>query len=245
MTIETVENYLNFFRSIISKNKNCPNHVYYAQSNLCAKNIKWKGPGGGASSFYTTWSFFLNFIILGLGIIVLIFHLIAPHNNIKNIMANIMTPGIIGIIANIIGVFLVAQLLISYEWSIQDTNPNERQDDGLAVSNSFIISVNKINFIYHQLPVLFIIPLIFILYAIKSKITTKTIIYALIFIAAFFIIWDVIPVNKTSDGSIPGKTNPLDKPKYVYNYPPLWLMVLLPITWVVICFLFYFVAALG
>jgi hypothetical protein len=244
MTVETVENYLSFFKSVIggSNNKNCPNHVYYAKPNYCAKNIKWKGPGGGPNTFYTTWSFFLNFVILGLAIIVFIFHLIAPHNNIKNTLVNIITPSIIGIIGNIIGVFLVAQILIAYEWSIKDTTPNTRSDDGLAVSNSFIITVNKINFIYHQLPVLFIIPLIFILYAIKSKITTKTIIYALIFMCAFFIIWDIIPVDKTSDGSIPGKTNPLNKPKYVYNYPPFWLMLLLPVSWVVVCFLFYFVA---
>ena len=205
-------------------------------------------------NYYTTWSFILNICVLILCIIILFCKFYNIDVKIYNVCSKLITPIIIATIANIIAVFIASQLILTFNFNSKYLNfcdshqttdlpltspklKNNKTVSDLPVNipTNTLIKINKLNFIFHQIPLLFIIFFILTLKILKCKINYYTILYSIGLLLLFFIIWDIIPIYTHNI-----KTNPINKYKYVYNSAPLWMGFTIPITWVIILFLIYY-----
>lgn len=205
-------------------------------------NLKYKRK---IFNFYTTWSFILNICVFILCIIMLFLKFYNIDVKIYNLCSKIITPIIIATIANIIAVFIASQLILTFNFNSKyknftDSNKSTDYNNLLSdtpqnISTNILIKINKLNFIFHQLPLVFVMFFILTLKILKCEINYYTILYSIGFLLFFFIIWDSIPIYKHNI-----KTNFINKYKYVYNSAPLWMGFSLPITWIIILFLIYY-----
>ena len=187
------------------------------------ENAKWRGPGGGPSSFYTTWSFWaiIATTIFTLLIVPLLFFV--PKFSNSELMSSLSLAIIIGFAVNSLAVALTSQFLLNFNWKPLD--PNNRT----AADENWIKKLNNINAKVHLLPIilsLFILTLI-----IKAPWKgNKTILYfaSCLVSVIFFIVWLCVPVPVSPDNK-KDKTRPWNKIAYVYNFPDAWIMGLFPV----------------
>ena len=185
--------------------------------------VTWKGPGGGPSSFYTTWSFWAIIGALGLSILCLpIVHLKKMKRSTKHGLAAFIIVILIGFCANSVGVGLASQLLMKKGFQDVSTLGNQP----ISIRGSWVEGVIGLNAKVHLLPIVFVFIGIFILSTLPftgNKI--HIFLLSMLLPIAMFLAWLVTPVPIENSDS---KTTPLNKINIVYNNPG-WIMSLFPI----------------
>ena len=233
-------NNFNFNENISCKNdpcnKSCTPSFFKQNSCTCSPKAKWKGPGGGPLSFYTTWSFYAIFAIIFITFIgggLLSFTKLSK----SNVASYIILALIIGFAANSIAVGITSQILVDYNWK-----PLSGKDtDKTAISESWVKKFNLLNLKVHLLPVL--ISIIILICIVKIPWTgSKHWLYIISCIVPilFFFIWACIPIP-VSEGSNT-KSTPFNKASIVYNNPSIPIELTLPISIFIIIALFVFAA---
>ena len=181
----------------------CENNVYLKKGATCATGVKWKGPGGSSFSFFTTWAAYFSLLSFFLLIYVKL-------NKSKNtfLIAIIKSSA-----ACSLAVFAVAQLLLAFNPSI-----DEPEGTTYLITDDFSNKINKINLIWHQLPLVCVY--LIMTYNFGVKISAVHIAAPALIL---LLIWMLVPVP-VSKGS-ETKTTPFDKIKVVYNNPNAGILV--------------------
>ena len=192
---------------------------------------KWKGPGGGASSFYTTWSFYAIIAATCFTVIMGIIFAFSPKLASCEWFSTLCLALMIGFAVNSLAVAVTSQFLLNFNW--KPLNPQSRT----AADENWIKKLNNINATVHLLPV--ILALVILTITINMKWSgNKTILYFAVLSVPiiYFTIWLCIPVPKNKGSS--EMTNYTNKVAYVYNFPSTWIMGLMPIAAVLATFTF-------
>ena len=206
--------------------------TFYVEETCKPDNAaKWRGPGGGASSFYTTWSFYAIIAATCFTVIMGIIFAFSPKLASCEWFSTLCLALMIGFAVNSLAVAVTSQFLLNFNW--KPLNPNSRT----AADENWIKKLNNINATVHLLPV--ILALVILTITINMKWTgNKTILYfaAVCVPIIYFTIWLCIPVPKSKGSS--EQTNFTNKVAYVYNFPSTWIMGLMPIVVALAAFTF-------
>lgn len=195
------------------------------------KSDVWKGPGGGASSFYTTWSFYAIVAATCFTIITSIIFTFSPNLTKNEFFTTLCLAIMIGFAVNSIAVAVTSQFLLNLSWKPVKSKCRKATDE------RWIKKLNKINATVHLVPV--ILALFILTMTINMKWNgDKTILYfaSAIVPILYFTIWLCIPVPKNKGSE--EMTDFTNKVVYVYNYPSTWIMGLMPVTVALATFMF-------
>lgn len=218
------------FQHKLQEQKDSPD--FYVEDTCKPDNsAKWKGPGGGASSFYTTWSFYAIIAATCFTVIMGIIFAFSPKLASCEWFSTLCLALMIGFAVNSLAVAVTSQFLLNFNW--KPLNPKSRT----AADENWIKKLNNINATVHLLPV--ILALVILTITINMKWTgNKTILYfaAVCVPIIYFTIWLCIPVPKSKGSS--EQTNFTNKVAYVYNFPSTWIMGLMPIVVALAAFTF-------
>jgi hypothetical protein len=128
-----------------SESKRCRSGII--TGGTCDENVVYPVPSAGSSAFYTTWSFGLCGVSVGAIVIYLLLH-VFPSMQTSAALRYILLPlGLMGA-ANSIGVFVVSQLMLAYNFKL------EGEDDGKpkSLKTSFFNSIMNVNLKAHIAP---------------------------------------------------------------------------------------------
>lgn len=185
----------------------------------CDDDTKYPVPSGGASSFYTTWSFFMMFISFGLLLVYLIMQPIKAFASItSNKWFQLVAILLIAMPAvNSIGVLCTSQLLLSKDFKLVTTSSTDTGPK--SITTPFFQETMNINFKYHILPGLLAIIVLLVLTTIRHqpRSWSQSLMLGLaILVLNLFVIgiYMIVPVD--------GKQG-FDKINDVYNNPPAYI----------------------
>lgn len=230
---------VNIFKSgTLQKPKGCS---FYSMTNcdentkkpMCDEQAKWQGPGGGRSTFYTTWSFYA--IIFG-SIIVIPFLLLSKFTHLGNnkIFTYILLSLLIGIAINSIGVAVTSQALV-VDWKPVSGIPGKES----LIREKWVEWFTKLNIRVHLIPVIASIFILILITKIPYKVSChQLMITSIVLPVIFFFIWASIPVPISPNSK--QSTNIFNKASYVYNKPTLLVESTLPITIILITILYVY-----
>ena len=193
----------------------------------------WKGPGGGASSFYTTWSFYAIIAATCFAVLMGIVFAFSPKLARTEWFSTLCLAIMIGFAVNSLAVAVTSQFLLNFNWKPLNPDPTART----AADEKWIKKLNNINATVHLLPIILALVILTITIRMRWK-GNKTILYfvALSVPIIYFTIWLCIPVPKSKESN--EMTNFTNKVAYVYNYPSTWIMGLMPIAAALCTFMF-------
>ena len=152
--------------------------------------------------YYTLWGFVAFIIVL-----ILIPFNILPTWIIQAIIVNEIAIGLGG---NILAAISIDSVLQKFK----ESNPEAEEKDLVELGRKLTLS----NMYFHTLPLI----LALLVYPYYRGCEDGSCIKSFTFVLVFFLIWLCVPHE---DNVL------INKVKHVYLEPPLWLMVLLPITW--------------
>jgi hypothetical protein len=205
---------------------------YYEKGATPDPNAIWKGPGGGKSAFYTTWSY----IALAVTCIFAIIFIPILRTNSKLASSKFSIIGIaliIGFAVNSVAVAVTSQAMLDFSWKPIDPN------NDVLITEKWVKDFNKLNVTIHIFPLIFSLILLASIITVPWSGDKKTLyIISCAIPIIYLIIWSCVPVpiKKGSDK----KTNPFNKPSVVYNSPQLSVEILLPVTILLVCALYVY-----
>ena len=213
--------------------KNGPD-FYYKHGATPDPNAKWVGPGGGPSSFYTTWSYYA---IIATGIFATISFAILhrfPSVAKSKVWSIVILGLVIGFATNTMGVGIVSQALLTSNWKPLDPKHE------VLVTESWAQKLNKINLRVHLIPILLALVLLCAVVTVPwSGSKFHLYIASCVVSTVFFFVWSLVPVpiSPTSNK----KTNPFTKVSTVYSSPSVPIELLLPASILLFSGLYVFV----
>jgi len=208
---------------------------YTLEGATCDKNAVWKGPGGGKSSFYTTWSYYAIIVstIAALFIIPL-FHRVPSLKN-SPLMAYTLLAILVGFAANSMAVAVASQGLLGFDWHHLDPT----QDGEVLITEEWVKTMNKVNITVHLIPLILSIIILFLVINVPWSGNKRTLVLASCFVPiVLFTIWVCVPVPVKPGSS--KKTTPFTKVEVVYDKSSPIIESFLPITIIFICVLYVY-----
>ena len=143
----------------------------------------------GASSFYTTWSFYAILAATCFAVLMGIIFAFSPKLARTEWFSTLCLAIMIGFAVNSLAVAVTSQFLLNFNW--KPLNPNSRT----AADEKWIKKLNNINATVHLLPVILALVILTITIRMRWK-GNKTILYfaALSVPIIYFTIWLCVPV---------------------------------------------------
>ena len=191
----------------------------------CIPDSDFKGPGGGSSKFYTTWSFFAILVVL---IVVLPGAYITsdwlPNKWNNKLISGAFLAVLIGFAANSVGVGVTSQFLVTKGKPLVQTQNGELP----LITQEWLKWFNELNSKVHLVPVLLSLFIIVMVGRLPwSGGSLELILPAVIIPVVFFFIWALVPIPKEKGSK--EMTTPWNKASVVYNSPPFSIEAWLPI----------------
>jgi hypothetical protein len=201
----------------------CTSNVFKVDNDgklVCDAKNSWAGPGGGPSSFYTTWNYYFSFFNLFLAFFF-------PGVRL-GVFSGVTVA--LGSFVSSATVFVVAQLLLGWNSGLKDDK------DGL-MKIEFANKIDQINAQYHAVPMLVSIVAVLIQASFSkgSFLSCCNPIMIAIPAGILFGVWlnTPVPVSKDSDEN----TTFRNKVNVVYNFPADWIILCGVVTFLASCFL--------
>ena len=176
------------FQDSLSINNECspPNacDFFYQDSAKPDPDAKWVGPGGGPSAFYTTWSYFAIIAVCVFALVAIpVLWKIEKVSSCK-VASTAILAVIIGFAANSLAVAVTSQGLLNFNWKALDPKAP------VAVSETWVKKLNRINLTVHLFPVLLSLVLLALVVTVPWSGEKSHLFFASVAIPVmFFFIW--------------------------------------------------------
>jgi hypothetical protein len=206
-------------------------HFFYQDELKVDSAARWKGPGGGPSIYFTTWSYYGIIATAIFAMVAIPALYLIPRLSHSRIVSSLIVMLITGFAVNSLAVAVTSQGLLSWDWKPLDPKAQ------VAISEDWVIKLTKVNATVHLIPTLLSLVLLSGLVTVPWSGSKRDIyIGACIIAAVFFFIWLCTPIY---DKSVERNTTPLNKIQTVYNSPPAYLAAIQPVS--ILCFALLFV----
>lgn len=193
----------------------------------CDDETFYPVPGGGASMFYTTWSWWACMASLGLLVVYLVLICFSKNRQVSRLLTTYLFQlFVIALIAmpaiNSVGVLGASQLLLAKNFKLSDRDTHKPPTHATGMTSQFFQSIQNVNFFAHILPGMLAIGILLGLsfgrQSRSSRSWQQNLGLAAMILClnlVFVMIWMAIPTEK-------GHTW-IEKVKEVYNDPPGWI----------------------